>query len=268
MNDPLQPHTGSDFELLQGTISTSRFAPYLATAENAPALAARLYQWNLDLSAALFTDIAVLEVALRNSMHESATSAWGPHWYSNPDVGLDDRTQRQFASAWKQLPKRVTDNSATSDVPGRFVAQCTFGVWANLLDEGGYQGTAPRRFRTKYDSLWQEAFKYAFPGGRLEAKAIRDHSPALRGPRAEFPAFTREWTYRVAKVVNDLRNRVAHHETLVNGFPLTGQTQRLSAEEGYEHCLTLARSLDRDLASWLAANSSVPEVLRNRPRAN
>lgn len=72
--------------------------------------------------------------------------------------------------------------------------------------------------------------------------------------------------------VNALRNRAAHHEPFLTGFPLPGQARskgappiRLSAQQGHDVCMGLARLLDRDLALWLAGDSKVPEIIAARP---
>jgi hypothetical protein len=58
---------------------------------------------------------------------------------------------------------------------------------------------------------------------------------------------------------------------MISGFPLPGQKDkhgnqiRLTAHAGHEACMNLARLIDRDLAAWLATNSSVPAVLARRP---
>lgn len=82
---------------------------------------------------------------------------------------------------------------------------------------------------------------------------------------------SREWVHARVKEVHALRNRISHHEPLVNGFPLPGQMDenqtplRLTAEQGHEACMRLARMLDIHLADWLATNSRVPALLRIRP---
>lgn len=82
--------------------------------------------------------------------------------------------------------------------------------------------------------------------------------------------FSRSWVHQVCKRINDVRNRVAHHEPVINGFPLKGQskngaTKRLSIDEAHEDMLSLARMLDKDLAKWLLDNSTVPGVNSQRP---
>jgi hypothetical protein len=260
----LDPHHG----LVRG-LSVPRFGTFLSAAGGDDRLARELYVWNRDVSVAVLADIAILEVALRNAMHESAVAAWGSHWYSEPSLVIDDRTSKALSGAWSRLPEGVKRRAADTDVPGRLVAQCMFGFWTGLLDAGGYIGTHPRRTKANYDDLWKRAFKRAFPGGRAEARRHRSAVAAAGGTRADLVgiAFTRTWIHSVCKNVNDLRNRVAHHEPLINGFPLNGQSRRMSTDEGHEQCRLLAGALDRDLASWLDVNSSVPTLLRQRPVA-
>jgi transposase len=75
----------------------------------------------------------------------------------------------------------------------------------------------------------------------------------------------RSWTLDTVAVVHAVRNRAAHHEPFSSGFPLPGQQTRLSAQEGHQACSKLAGLLDRDLAAWLAGNSSVSHILAARP---
>ena len=77
--------------------------------------------------------------------------------------------------------------------------------------------------------------------------------------------WNREYALAVVSRVNELRNRVAHHEPLVNGMPLPGQQARLSAKEAHADTLRLAAMLDRDLHAFLVARSQVPLLLANRP---
>jgi len=254
-----QPASGPTHVGIERGISAARFQSFRDAANMDESIARDLYVWNRDLSVAILADIAILEVALRNSMHDAATSAWGMHWYARSDIELDDRTARQLSRSWGYLRKSVRNRPNDDDVPGRLVAQCTLGFWTNLLDSGSFRGEHPRRQETDYDRLWHGAFKYAFPGGRPEAKKMR------RATASDLPNFTREWAHSVCKVVNELRNRVAHHEPLINGFPLNGQQSRMSAKDGHAHCMLLARMLDRDLAAWLHSNSTVDKLLGSRP---
>lgn len=136
---------------------------------------------------------------------------------------------------------------------------CAMHLRVNLLDSGSFAGREPRRHEADYEPLWHAACKFAFPGRKPEARALRQATSSAE------PNFTRDWVHSVCKSVNDLRNRVAHHEPIVNGFPSNGQHARMSAREGHEQCMLLARMIDRDLAKWLVSNSTVPALLVARP---
>ena len=206
---------------------------------------------------AILADLAIVEVALRNALHNALTNTYGPEWYQN--IALDDRLLKQVGRAWSYLRNPRQGHPST---PGRVIAQCTFGMWVNLLDAGGYAGREPRRVHADYEQLWRSTLRSAFPGGRSEAR--NDPSPHA--------SFTRTWVHSVAKTVNVLRNRVAHHEPLHNGFPLPGQrsgqqqSNRLTAAEGIEAYMKLTRMIDRNLAEWITNNTKVTALLATRPR--
>ncbi|MFT4035574.1 MAG: hypothetical protein QM679_08370 [Patulibacter sp.] len=225
---------------------------FLAAAGGDQRLARELYVWDRDLAAAMLADIAIVEVALRNAMHDALAAVWGPLWFADPAVRLDERSAGQLASAWKSLPSNHRGDRSDPQLPGRLVARCMLGFWVNLLDAGDHVGAHPRRMRVDYERLWRQALHRAFRGGRAEARA--------RGDR-----YTRDWAHAIAKNVNTLRNRAAHHEPLVNGFPLPGQNRRLTAEQGHAEVMTLARMLDRDLATWINQDTAVHRLLATRP---
>lgn len=229
---------------LDRSISPDRMSTYTGAALGDAAVARELYLWDRELSVAFLADLAVLEVALRNAMNEQLTNEWGADWYAQRRVPLDDRSVRQLADAWSRITGPKTH--------GRLVAQCMFGFWRGLLDRGDHLGRAPRRERCDYEVLWRGVLSKAFPGGRAVAGA-----DGLRWDRA--------YALAVVSRVNDPRNRVAHHEPLINGFPLSGQRRRRTAAEARADCLRLAAMLDRDLHALLIATSRVDEILARRP---
>lgn len=104
-----------------------------------------------------------------------------------------------------------------------------------------------------------------FPGGPAEARAERQRISQELGTMVDKPGFSREWVHTTCKNVNDLRNRVAHHEPLINGFPLKGRQRRMTAAEGYAEYVKLARMIDTGLGHWLQHHSDVPNILGNKP---
>lgn len=237
--------TAQERQALERAISPNRLQTYTAAAATTSADVLELYLWDRDLAAAAIADIAILEVAMRNAMNRALEHLAGrPDWYVD-DIGLDNRSQRAVAKAWAQVP-------ASRRTPGRVVAQLMFGFWRDLLEAGGATGDGPRKTTADYENLWRQHIRTAFPGGR-----------AIAG--AEGQQFTRSWTLSVVKEVHALRNRAAHHEPLINGFPMPGENRRLSAQQGHQACVKLASLLDRHLATWLTANSHMARVLPTRP---
>jgi hypothetical protein len=241
----MEPHHAA---ALDRAISPDRLGTYLGAAGGDAARARALYVWDRDLAAALLADIAIVEVALRNALSDALTRMHGPDWYTKP-LGIDDRTRDQLAGAWRRLP-------AARRTPGRVVAQVMLGFWVDLLDAGGPTGRAPQVWTANHEDLWRAGLSKAFRGGRAVA-------------RATGAQFTRSWTHGQVKVVKVVRNRAAHHEPLVGGVPMPGEHQaarpRITVLEGHETCLRVLRMIDRDLADWVAADSSVPAVLGRRP---
>ncbi|RNL57930.1 hypothetical protein [Arthrobacter oryzae] len=244
MNTSPEWANGAHNRALDKAITPVRMSTYLASAGHDPVFARRLYVWDRDVAVALLADIAILEVALRNALNDQLTLAYGPQWFTL-DIGLDGRSRESLARAWAELPQgRKTT--------GHLVARLMFGFWRDLLSAGGYVGKEPQRFPTDYEALWRTVFHKAFPGGRVIASDQGVH-------------FTRTWTLETVAVVHAVRNRAAHHEPFISGFPLPGQQTRLTPGDGHQACLKLARLLDRDLASWLNSNSALPDILAARP---
>jgi len=246
------PLSRAQRDALDRSVSATRMGTYVRVSGGDADLARARYLWDRDLAVAFFADIALLEIALRNAMNDRLAERWGERWYERVEVPLDDRTAAQLAEAHGRVvgPK----------LPGRVVAQCTFGFWAGLLDRGAYTGRDPWRVRCDYDLvLWRGVLDRAFPGGRATA-------------RADGERWGRTYAHQVVTRVNALRNRVAHHEPLIAGYPLPGQRgpdgseRRRTAAEGFGDLLRLAAMIDRDLRGLLLATSAVPGVLDRRPR--
>lgn len=153
---------------------------------------------NVRLSAAFGEVIALAEVILRNAMAEHLATAYGATWYARADL-FDDRTMNGFRTTWRNitLPAdpatgKPVQKTLQAVPAGKIVAESTFGCWVNLLDKGGTRGDGPYRKNVDYDStLWRKALHKAFPNSGGKRTTV----------------FT-----------------TAHHEPLIGGVPLPGQT--------------------------------------------
>ena len=235
-------------------ITPERLATYVNEAKKRSCSTLQLYLWDHDMACACMGDIAILEIALRNSLDcqlSAIAQAWAdtPDWYM-ASLRFDDRTQRQIRDAWG----RLTQQQKKQSTHGHLVASLTFGFWRNLLEDGGaIHARYPDESRADYENdFWRKGLDKAFPGGRLYAKA--------GGVQ-----WTRVYALSIVKTVHALRNRVAHHEPLINGVPLPGESKRINLQQAINTCFDLARVLDRNLAEWLRDNSKMLQVLNNEP---
>lgn len=235
---------------LDRAISPDRFGTYLAAAQQDAELAREFYIWDRDLAAALLADIAIVEVALRNTVTAQLTATYGADWYRTPSL-FDSRSAKAITSAWNRLPK-------ANRTPGRVTAQLMLGFWVGLLDAGAEMGPAPFDDRADYEELWRHTLSRGFPGGRTQARALG-------------VTYSRGWVHSVALEVQGVRNRAAHHEPLLRGIPLngqklpSGQTRRISVQDAHDQIRRLAAMIDRDLAAWIDGNSTVPIVQSLKP---
>jgi hypothetical protein len=215
-------------------LSASRFAAYNRAAGHDTELACRLYLWDRDVEAAILRDIAVVEVALRNALTRQLEAALGKSWHTSSALNVDKRltgARDRALDELRKLGRRPTSANVT--------AQLSLGFWVNLLN-------APA------DPLWRQTLHAAFPGGKTEA--------AKDGQR-----FQRAWVLSVLQVMRNLRNRCAHHEPLLRGFPLPGRLARLSAADGIAAYTKIARMIDRDLADWLDGDTAALQTIASRP---
>ncbi len=221
---------------LHAALSPARLQPYLDACAGDGALALRLYEWNIVVSAAFWEVVAVTEVAMRNVMHDQLTAAYGAHWYD--DLGIVDDRSLQVIHEAKRRAARGTPRG-TTPTPGKVVSEMSFGAWVSLLDRGGYS-TAARRRLHYHDTLWLPALQQAFPAG---------------------PGHQRK-TNRGLRVVQSLRNRIGHHEKIFREpFKDTG----LTLEQLHAHCIEVTGWISADAASMAAEVSRVRDVLTGRP---
>jgi hypothetical protein len=199
-------------------------------------LACRLYLWDRDVEAVILRDIAIVEVALRNALSRQLERNLGPAWYENRALDRDKRLSGARDHAIHELT--LNGRKPTSAL---MTAQLSLGFWVNLLNSPS-------------DPLWRACLFRAFPGGRAEA--------AKAGQR-----FQRGWVLSVLQTMRVLRNRCAHHEPLLRGFPLNGRSARLTAQDGIQAYMMIMRMIDRDLGDWIALDTATTAILAARPQA-
>lgn len=181
-------------------ISPARMAPYLDAMNGNTSDGIRLYQWNIELSAAVYELFHFLEVVLRNAMDEQLC-AWnatqtdadtgrprGRDWLMDPAPLLLRLAKKENIKEAKRRA-RIAANRRVGPRRGAPVehvdvlANLSLGTWRYLLPDNDFG----RKF------LWDEALTHAFPHWSRSA---------------------RDLTRAVDRIML-LRNRVAHLEPLV-----------------------------------------------------
>jgi len=148
--------------------------------------------WNTALSESLYGPIQGLEVTLRNKIHQRLGDQFGARWYDESRVGLQYAQRDQVSRA-----KQSLQHQGKPLDPPRLIAELSFGFWVGLFG---------RRYETH---LWRPHLRQLF----------------VNAPRP----FLRKDAHRVLEDIRYLRNRVAHHEPILqrslaqeHGLVLTG----------------------------------------------
>lgn len=170
-------------------LSAPRFQRYLDACSGDSLRALALYEWNLDLGAALLKDISYFEVALRNA-YDRVLAVWnsgGRHWLFDDDSPVRKPLLRTTRSGEVRDVNALNRRAIDAALPrghrppraGSVIAHLSFGFWAHLTD------------RAHERTLWIPYLRHAWPDGTS---------------RSELDAKIR--------LINTVRNRIAHHEHL------------------------------------------------------
>ncbi|WFP16930.1 hypothetical protein [Citricoccus muralis] len=226
MYDTLEPH-----------LTAMRLTPYLAAEKGHRKNAIRLYQWNIELSGAVYQALHVVEVVLRNAIDEqlcrwNATqinsrtgSPLRSEWLLDPAPLLTRLVRAKELDVSRRRAEQAVRQQKRPVAHADLLAQLSFGTWRFLLPDKD----AGRKL------LWEEATKDAFP--------YLERSPA-------------ELVKSIDGIYR-LRNRVAHLEPLLN---------KGNVRKQFENMRTVLREIDPDVEKWFVSIQKVTTELRNSPR--
>jgi hypothetical protein len=169
------------FDDLTVIFSQERLDGYLGNAHcsNSKNEALIAYSWNIELSQALYPALQILEIALRNSLHDTITACYQTeYWFDLPFLHVREKEQTIQAKDNLRKDKKPIE-------VGRIVAELSFGFWTSLFD-----------VRYEHDqTLWPKLLKPTFP-----------FMP--KGQR------TRSYLSRELNRIRFLRNRIFHYEPI------------------------------------------------------
>ena len=203
-------------------ISVDRFAFYLASAGGDRSVAIDLYHRNLELSASIYQWLALAEVVLRNALISSLFPAGDRQADFDPFVRIWTELRAEERADYEKARARVQAKGRLAS-PDRIVAELNFGFWRYLL-AGDYEHT-----------LWTGHFRHAFVG---------------------LPRKNRGTVYQAVERVNQLRNRIAHHERVLE----------VDLKFELEALISLIGWISLDALMW--ANDHLPPISKSEREIN
>ena len=114
-------------QLLTYYLSSSRFNVYLAKTDNDFDKACQLYKANIELSEAFYPILSVLEVSLRNAVHETLKTRFqDEYWFKN-------NLPAEFLPFVLKATQKL-DAQRKAITADRIIAELNFGFWGRLFD--------------------------------------------------------------------------------------------------------------------------------------
>jgi hypothetical protein len=220
---------------LRRLVSADRFEPYLTDAAGSPEAAASLYAWSGRVAGAVYEELGMAEIVLRNVLdcqlclfHRRRLRGNG-QWWAEPQMpwALGRRRDQRLADQVSVARRQATDGGLHPVVPGKVVAELHFGFWRYLLAS------------KYYTALWVPALNAAFP-----------HLPV----RDRKSASANRMVFDVLGNLNRARNRVAHHEPVA-----------ASACACHNDILKVAGWIDPKARAWINDTGRITAVLATRP---
>lgn len=174
--------TPEELTRLAGSISAPRIGRYIRACQGDVPAALGLYQWNLEISAAFFLPLQVLEVTIRNAVSEAIEASYGPDWTHNRTFMVSLKAPGKAFSPRQHL----TDIAGRHTVPSKVIADLNFIFWQKMFVKG------------LDAALWKPHLRTVFPNMQNDMTIQQLRSGLHEG----------------LEVLRTLRNRVAHHEPI------------------------------------------------------
>lgn len=211
------PYLPAQLKAIRASISEPRFATYLSKGGNHEEYAMALYLYNARVAKAFLYPLNVAEVTLRNAVDGILVGKFGPTWHQDPTFRNQTLTADGLATLDKAI-KRAGANAPRDQI----VATLTFDFWSNL-------------FRPEYGALWRTTVNIAFPHLK--------HGE------------TRQEIQNLVRPINVFRNRVAHHEPVLD----------LNVTDIHAKIVRLIELRCAETATWMKHHSTLSTVVRSRP---
>ena len=193
---------------------------YLAACNFDTRKAMTLYRKNVKLSQALFTILNCFEIALRNKIDHFYLQHLGNEWLKNSATSGGIFNNRQCTNTKVTITNSM-QKLGSSYTHNKLVAELGFGFWRYMFARHQYRA------------------------GRQQLIQIFTNRPSS-SPNTHY---NNMFIFRELRKVNDIRNRIAHHEPICF-FPGSSQIDLQNAQLTSQAMLDLPKWMDQDLNTW------------------
>lgn len=206
------------------TLSSARMSTYERAAECAKGgpEAIALYTWNAQVSAAFMHPLHVCEVTVRNAVADVLSKKYGEQWPWSQGFEQSLPNPAQVYSPTRDLQAVRNQRNKTSEV----IPELKFVFWQMMFT------------KRHDDRLWSANLQSAFPN--LPSQAVK---------------FSRKTIREDLEHIRLLRNRVAHHEPLL---------QR-NLSEDLSKILQLIGFRCYETRKWVEQTQSAIHLIQERP---
>ena len=179
-------------------ISADRMRKYLVACGNDSRRAMTLYRHNLTLSQQMFTMISCFEVALRNKIDKEMKQHWGNDWLRDFVMPGGAFAYDGRAAGTKKIIKKVYDDLMNNNdySHSKLLSQMEFGVWKYMFNNVQYR-----------------------LGGRCLLNIFPNKPRSTPQNQIDNSRIFQELDH-----INNIRNRIAHHEPICFGRPISIDT--------------------------------------------
>lgn len=214
------PNRSNQIAAIRASLSEPRFATYLRKGGGNEAYAIALYLYNARVAKAFMFPLGVVEITLRNAIDALLVSQYGATWHLHAGFRNTVLMKEGLATLDKAIKR-----AGLAPVRSQVVAELTFDFWSNL-------------FRPNYGALWRTGLNIVFPNL----------------PKTT----TRHDVQQMVRSINEFRNRVAHHEPILD----------LNVTEVHANIVGLVTMRCAETAAWLRHHSTLNTIIRTRPRGS
>ena len=218
-----------DFE---EAMSPERMRKYVAACANDTKRAMTLYRYNMKLSQEMFAVISCFEVTLRNKIDKEMRTHFGCDWLRDFILpgGRFDTDPR--VEGTKKIIKKAYEGLLRSNnyFHNKLLAEMEFGVWKFMFNNVQY---------------------------RLTGRCLLNIFPnkPTSSPQAQYD---NAFVFNALDVVNNMRNRIAHHEPIC--FGNAGNIDIQNVMYCYARIIQLFQWMNIDADSLLYGVNHVAEV--------